>query len=82
MHIGATKELTFLTPGAKEAFKQLRQAFTKAPILRHFVSECYIRIKIDTLGYTIEGVLIQLTSDNLTWDYNIEPSLTKLDLGQ
>ena len=31
--IGATKEPTFLTPGAKEAFNQLRQAFTKAPIL-------------------------------------------------
>ena len=41
MHIGATGEPIFLTPGAKEAFNQLRQAFTKALILQHFDLECY-----------------------------------------
>ena len=42
MHIGATEEPTFLTPSAREAFNQLRQAFTKAPILQHFDPECHI----------------------------------------
>ena len=32
-HIKVTGEPTFFTPIAKEAFNQLRQAFTKAPIL-------------------------------------------------
>ena len=31
--IGATEEPTFLTPGAKKAFNQLKQAFTEALIL-------------------------------------------------
>ena len=43
----------FLTPGAKLAFTKLRQAFLKAPILHHFDPERHIRIKTDTLGYTI-----------------------------
>ena len=51
----------YLTPDAKQAFIELRQAFTKAPILRHFDLECYIRIKTDTLGYAISCVLSQLT---------------------
>ena len=68
MRIGATGEPTFLTPGAREAFNQLRQAFTEAPILRHFDPECHIRIETDALGYAIGGVLSQLTSDHLTSD--------------
>ena len=43
-NLGTTGEPMFLTPGAREAFNQLKQAFTKAPILRHFDSECHIRI--------------------------------------
>ena len=66
--IGATGEPTFLTPGAREAFNQLRQAFTEAPILRHFDPECHIRIETDASGYVIGGVLSQLTSDHLTSD--------------
>ena len=54
----------YLTPDAKRAFTQLRQAFTKAPILRHFDPKCHIRIETDTSGYTIGGVLSQLTLDN------------------
>ena len=54
----------YLTPDTKRAFTQLRQAFTKAPILRHFDPECHIRIEIDASGYAIGGVLSQLTSDN------------------
>ena len=66
--IGATVEPTFLTPSAREAFNQLRQAFTEALILRHFDPECYIRIETDASGYAIEGVLSQRTSDHLTSD--------------
>ena len=55
----------FLTPGAKLAFTELRQAFFKAPILHHFDPECPIRIETDASGYTIGGVLNQLTSDDL-----------------
>ena len=66
--IGATGEPTFLTPGAREAFNQLRQAFTEAPILRHFDPKCHIRIETDTSGYAIGGVLSQLTFDYLTSD--------------
>ena len=66
--IGATGELTFLTPSAKKAFNQLRQAFTEAPILQHFDPECHIWIETDASGYAIGGVLSQLTSDHLTSD--------------
>ena len=59
--VGATG---FLTPGAKRAFTQLRQAFTKALILQHFDPECHIRIETDASGYAIGGVLSQLTLDN------------------
>ena len=55
----------YLTPVAKQAFTQLRQAFTKASILRYFDPECHIRIETDASNYTIGGVLSQLTLDNL-----------------
>ena len=54
----------FLTPGAKLAFAELRQAFVKAPILHHFDPERHIRIETDASGYAIGGVLSQLTSDD------------------
>ena len=41
-YIGAIREPTFLTFGTKKAFKQLKQAFTKAPIFWHFNPECHI----------------------------------------
>ena len=66
--LGATEEPTFLTPDAREAFNQLRQAFTEALILWHFDPEYYIQIETDAPGYTIGGVLSQLTSDHLTSD--------------
>ena len=52
--LGTTGEPTFLTPNAREVFNQLRQAFTKAPILRHFDLECHIWIKINASGYAKE----------------------------
>ena len=54
----------FLTPGAKLAFTELRQAFLKAPILHHFDPERHIRIETDVSGYAIGGVLSQLTLDD------------------
>ena len=55
---GAT---SYLTPDARQAFTQLRQAFTKAPILQHFDPKCHIRIETDTSAYAIGDVLSQLT---------------------
>ena len=59
-----TEGSDFFTPGAKLAFTKLRQAFLKAPILHHFDPERHIRIETDASGYTIGGVLSQLTSDD------------------
>ena len=56
----------YLTPDARRAFTQLRQAFTEAPILRHFDPECHIRIETDASGYAIGSVLTQLT-DSCRW---------------
>ena len=55
----------FLTPEAKLAFIDLRQAFVKAPILHHFDLECHIQIEIDVPSYIIGRVFSQLTSDDL-----------------
>ena len=55
----------YLTPGAKQAFTQLRQGITKALILQHFDPKCHIRMETDVSGYAIGGVLSQLTLDNL-----------------
>ena len=79
--IGATGEPTFLTPGAREAFNQLRQAFTEAPILQHFDPECHIRIETDVSGYAIGGVLSQLISDQVTLNSKSNP-IEKSDFGQ
>ena len=56
--------LDFLTPGAKLAFTELRQAFLKAPIVHHFDPERHIRIETDISGYAIGRVLSQLTSES------------------
>ena len=78
--IGATGEPTFLTPDAREAFNQLRQAFTKALILRHFDPKCHIRIETNVSSYAIGRILSQLISDQVTLDS--ESILTKSDFGQ
>ena len=61
------EEPSFLTPDARRAFTQLRQAFTEAPILRHFDPERHIRIETDASGYAIGGVLSQMTSETGQW---------------
>ncbi len=55
----------FLTPKARKAFTKLRQAFVETLILNHFDSERHIRIETDVFGYTIGGILSQLTLDDL-----------------
>ena len=78
-NIGATEEPTFLNPGARDAFNFLRQAFTKALILRHFDPECHIRIETDVSGYVISRVFTQLSSD---WVDPDDLILSKSDFGQ
>ena len=52
-----TVQSDFLTPGAKLAFAELRQAFVKAPILHLFDPERHIQIETDASGYAISRVL-------------------------
>ena len=52
----------YLNPDARQAFTQLRQVFTRAPILQHFDLEYHIRIKTDVSGYAISDMLSQLTN--------------------
>ena len=61
------EEPSFLTLDARQAFTQLRQAFTEAPILQYFDSERYIRIETDISGYAISGVLSQMTLETDQW---------------
>ncbi len=56
---------SFLTTDAKGTFTELRQAFIKTPILNYFNPEHHIQIETDASGYAIDGILIQLTSDDL-----------------
>ena len=49
--LGATGELTFLISDTRKVFNQLKQAFIKAPIYRHFDPECHIRIETNASGY-------------------------------
>ena len=61
--VRGAEEPSFLTPDARRAFTQLRQAFTKAPIFRHFDPKRHIRIETDASGCVIGGVLSQMTSE-------------------
>ena len=73
-HLGNSsnsEERKFLTSDTREAFNRLRQAFTKAPILRHFNPECHIWIETDASGYAIREVLSQLTSNQVISDGTI-----------
>ena len=70
----------FLTPNARTAFNRLRLTFTEAPILWHFDPECHIRIETDALGYTIGGVLSQLTSETSPYGVVIKTDLRQWHL--
>ena len=61
--VHGVKEPSFLSPNVRQAFTQLRQAFTKAPILQHFDPERHIQIETNASSYAIGGVLSQITSE-------------------
>ena len=65
--VRGAEEPSFLTPDARRAFTQLRQAFTEAPILRHFDPERHIQIETDASGYAIGGVLSQMILETSQW---------------
>lgn len=77
---------SFFTFEAKKTFIHLQKSFTKAPILRHFDLECYIRIKTDVSGYTISGVLSQMTLNQLFSNHvfhkNLDLITSKSEIGQ
>ena len=57
--------LNFFILRAKLTFTKLRQAFVKTPILYNFDPKYHIRVETGALGYVIDGVLNQLTLDDL-----------------
>ena len=59
------RAIGYLTPNAKQAFTQLRQAFTKAPIFQYFDLEWYIWTEINASGYINGGIPSHLTLNNL-----------------
>ena len=67
----------FLTPDARTALNCLWLAFIKVTILWHFDLECHIWIETDVLGYAINRVLSQLTSET-----SPNRVVIKTDLGQ
>ena len=48
-----------LSAEATQAFDELRQAFTTAPVLRHFDPVRPIRVETDASGYALSGILHQ-----------------------
>ena len=66
--LSKSKNPTFLTANARQAFTQLRQAFTKAPIFSYFDPKRYIRMKTNASGYAIGSVPSQLTFDSGQWN--------------
>ena len=61
------EEPKFLTPDARQAFTQLRQAFIKALILQHFDPKRHIRIKTDPYSYAIDDIHSQITLEMGQW---------------
>jgi hypothetical protein len=49
-----------MTDGVQAAFEQLKDAFTSAPMLKHFDPSRRIRLETDTSGFAIAGILSQL----------------------
>ncbi len=74
----------FLTSQAKKAFIHLQKTFTKAPMFRYFDPKCHIRIETDVLGYAIDAVLSQKTSDQHFSGYVTHNDLNsfKSEIGQ
>ncbi len=69
---------SFFIPEARKAFTKLKQAFVEARILNHLDPEHYIGIETDVSGYAIDGILSQLTSDDLGWWHPVAFFFTKM----
>ena len=78
----APKARLLLTPEARLAFTQLKQALTEAPILEQFDLERHIFIETDAFSYAIGGVLSQLTSDQRLSESDENFSSKSSDVGQ
>ena len=48
----------------RKAFNTLKQAFTSAPILIHWVLDAQLVVKTDALDYTLAAILSIMTKDN------------------
>lgn len=53
-----TGPFTF-TNDAKKAFRELKDVFSTAPVLRHFDPERHMRMETDASGYAVGGILSQ-----------------------
>jgi LSD1 subclass zinc finger protein len=51
------------TPAMKQSFQQLREAFTRAPLLVNFDPAKPIRLETDASGYTIAGIISKQAED-------------------
>lgn len=76
--------IDFLTLKVKKAFTYLQIAFVKVSILYHFHLKNYLCIKIDALKYIINGVISQMTSDQLSSNHithkNPSPNFSKSEI--
>ena len=52
---------------ADQAFQRLTNAFSQAPLLKHFDPQLLVQIKTDALEYAVAGILTQLQEDNKQW---------------
>lgn len=80
----SNKRTSYSNPDTKKAFTQLRQIFTKAPILEHFDPKKHIGIETDTSSYVINWVIKELTPDGFNcwhlvayFSYEIIPTKTR-----
>ena len=55
--LSKSKNLTFLTTDARQAFTQLRQTFIETSIFSYFDSKRHIKIKTNVSSYTIRNIL-------------------------
>ena len=78
----SNRAISYLTSDTRQAFTQLRQAFTKAPIFQYFDLEYHIWIESDMPDYAIGGVLSYLILDNLGRWHLVAYSLQKMILAK
>ena len=55
------------TPEYEKAFQDLKNAFTKAPILAHFTPGRQLYLKTNSLDYVNAGVLSQIGNNSLLY---------------